>query len=398
MRIREAVAAVAAMAGLFGAGQANAGLNTASGVNAGVSWQASSRIVGVDSTATVVGGGNPIYLAQSPEYRGVVGLLIDYGADGAFVCSGSLASDRQSIVTAGHCVSGGGGVADAGIQSVTAFFYDGNPTDPVVYNGGPGVTTVDVTDIYVNPEYTGEVIDQNDISVLRLAELAPSFATAYELYTPADLTGTRFNVAGYGTRSDGGGNVGGNLGTGRLRQGDNIYDFALGDDAFNGFFTSTDPDDPSCGPTDNYFCGSADIEFSYVSDFDNGLAANDASCLVAGLAGAAGQFCQLGLGVIEVGIDGGDSGGPQFVNGQLAGVNSYGLSFGSRYGDIDGALNASFGEFSGYVPTYIHADWINSVLVQDAAVPEPASWAMMIAGFGLVGGALRRRQGVRAIA
>jgi len=26
------------------------------------------------------------------------------------------------------------------------------------------------------------------------------------------------------------------------------------------------------------------------------------------------------------------------------------------------------------------------------AVPEPASWAMMIAGFGLVGGAMRRRQ------
>jgi hypothetical protein len=28
-----------------------------------------------------------------------------------------------------------------------------------------------------------------------------------------------------------------------------------------------------------------------------------------------------------------------------------------------------------------------------AAVPEPASWAMMIAGFGLVGGAMRRRSG-----
>ena len=27
-----------------------------------------------------------------------------------------------------------------------------------------------------------------------------------------------------------------------------------------------------------------------------------------------------------------------------------------------------------------------------AAVPEPASWAMMIAGFGVVGGALRRRK------
>lgn len=32
-----------------------------------------------------------------------------------------------------------------------------------------------------------------------------------------------------------------------------------------------------------------------------------------------------------------------------------------------------------------------------AAVPEPASWAMMIAGFGLLGGVLRRRQTPQAV-
>jgi PEP-CTERM motif len=40
----------------------------------------------------------------------------------------------------------------------------------------------------------------------------------------------------------------------------------------------------------------------------------------------------------------------------------------------------------------------NAFLVQGTAVagvPEPASWAMMIAGFGLVGGAMRRRHAVR---
>ena len=96
--------------------------------------------------------------------------------------------------------------------------------------------------------------------------------------------------------------------------------------------------------------------------------------------------CNPYLGDIEVGVAGGDSGGPQFLNGKLASVTSYGLTFGADFGDIDDALNSSFGEFSGYVPIYAHEDWLKSV------VPEPATWAMMIAGFGLVGTMMRRRR------
>ncbi|MDE2619485.1 MAG: PEPxxWA-CTERM sorting domain-containing protein, partial [Sphingomonadales bacterium] len=35
---------------------------------------------------------------------------------------------------------------------------------------------------------------------------------------------------------------------------------------------------------------------------------------------------------------------------------------------------------------------------QTAAVPEPATWALMMAGFGLVGAALRRRKAIAAYA
>lgn len=38
----------------------------------------------------------------------------------------------------------------------------------------------------------------------------------------------------------------------------------------------------------------------------------------------------------------------------------------------------------------------DSVIVPTAGVPEPATWAMMIGGFGLVGGAMRRRVAVAA--
>ena len=44
--------------------------------------------------------------------------------------------------------------------------------------------------------------------------------------------------------------------------------------------------------------------------------------------------------------------------------------------------------------TYAERDWnsgLSEVRFAGAAVPEPASWALMIAGFGLAGSALRRR-------
>ena len=75
-------------------------------------------------------------------------------------------------------------------------------------------------------------------------------------------------------------------------------------------------------------------------------------------------------------------------DGKLASVNSYGLTWGTDYpGDVDNFLNDSWGEFSGYVPTYIHYNFITA-----SEAPEPAAWALMIGGFGFVGGAMRRHR------
>ena len=70
----------------------------------------------------------------------------------------------------------------------------------------------------------------------------------------------------------------------------------------------------------------------------------------------------------------------------MALITSYGLSFGSAFGDVDETLNSTFGEFSGFVPVGIHSAFIAG------AVPEPGSWALMIAGFGLTGAAMRRQR------
>lgn len=40
--------------------------------------------------------------------------------------------------------------------------------------------------------------------------------------------------------------------------------------------------------------------------------------------------------------------------------------------------------------------WTLNITTDAGAVPEPATWAMMIGGFGMVGGAMRRRNAVKA--
>ncbi len=347
-----------------------------------LTYTAKSDIVGVTSTATLAGGGNPAFFAQGPNYNGVVSLIMDEGSAGKFICSGTLLPDRMSILTAGHCVSHGAGTANP--ISTTAYFTDTSNPDSVTYLD-PASTAVTVSQYFVNPLYTGEVIDQNDIAVLRLSQAAPSFAVAHQIDFGGDLTGQNFNVAGYGVRSDVGGNVGGDLGPGRLRQGNNTYDFRLDDPAFGGVWLDILLGPGNCDPT---LACTADARYTYLSDFDNGNPANDASCVLnnAIFGTITNPWCNLGLGASEVSVAGGDSGGPEFINGRIASITSFGLTFGAPYGDIDGALNETFGEFNGFVPTYIHAQFIH-----DSMVPEPATWAMMIVGIGAIGYALRRR-------
>ena len=370
----------------------------ASGSKNGMSWSAVSRIIGQTATSDVlapsntIGGGNPIY-KPSANKSGTVALIMEYSNGSAFICSGSVMADGRSIATAAHCVSDGAGTANP--VKTTVHFFNGNPDQRAVGVGNTSETRT-VTAYFVHPEYTGEVIDQNDIAILRINKEAPASAQRYDLFTPNDLTGTQFNVAGYGTRSTTGGNNGNTppfgARTGFLREGDNIYDYAWGDARFQGFFSSY----RFAGGTENFF-GTADVEFSFISDFDNGLRAQDQSRRIANAIGLGPLgntfFDNTGVGAREVGIAGGDSGGPGFVDGKLATINSYGLTFGTNFGDFGGGLNSGWGEFSGYVPVYIHTDFIATT-----AVPEPASWALLIMGFGLTGATMRRRRGVTAAA
>ncbi|MBC8229691.1 PEP-CTERM sorting domain-containing protein [bacterium] len=90
----------------------------------------------------------------------------------------------------------------------------------------------------------------------------------------------------------------------------------------------------------------------------------------------------------------GDSGGPTFIDGEIAGITSYGVTLWGgdvSTSDIDGpfpTLNNSFGEFAGDTRVAYYADFIN----QTTAIPEPTTFAMF--GIGILGivGYIWRRQ------
>lgn len=341
-------------------------------------WNVAREIVGQTSTATVAGGGNPLYIPPRPQYNSTVGILMDYGGGNRFVCSGTLINS-SAVVTAAHCVSDG---TSARPLSTTVFFTN-RSDDPNVYAGGAGIDTRAVSNITVNPLYSGEVVDQNDIAILHLGTAAPTYAKAAKLSTLSDLTGFEHIVAGYGVRSNTGGADGTangqGLGTGRLRYAGNRFDFRFGDADFDGYF------DGAFGPQG--------IDHVWISDFDNGTAFRDGSCNIGIFEGlsnpvfASGKYCNTGIGAFEGIGGGGDSGGSYFIDGKLAAVHSFALWYRG-----DESANR-FGQLKGAVPIYFHRSFITT---NAGAVPEPSSWALLIAGFGLTGATMRRRRAVAA--
>ncbi len=286
----------------------------------------------VERLLTTVLPNSPINVTpRGVGFDGVAALLITR-PDGTFICTGSLLGTRRDILTAAHCLSDDAGNVTA--TNVDAIFFP---------SGQPGSVVVSSTSFRTRSEYTGNVIDDNDIALIRLdSRLDNPGIETYNVWNDPNSIQTLSNFVGFG--ASGLGSTGVTQGPGTRRSGFNTFDF------FN-------------------------TPGVLISDFDNGNPLNDASCLFG--------ICNLGLGDFEVGVAGGDSGGPAFIEfgGQrfIAGVASFGASIGSPP-DIDFELNASFGELSGHVFTGIHADWISQNIV-----PEPASMGLLLLGALMLG-------------
>ena len=319
-------------------------------------------IVGLASSGAISSGGDSRYLAQGEAYSGVVGLLIDWGNDSYSTCTGTLLSDRRSILTAGHCTSEKGGKSTP--VSTTVYFDNGSDPDANIFEDTiEGNVQIAVSNTTTHPEYTTSTIDQNDIAVLTLAELAPDWATSYDLYESSDLQGQTHTSVGYGLRG-----VADEEGefeeVGSRRQGTNRYDYRTGEEVFG----------------DQYDSGRAYKENLYMSDFDDGSEKADINCESASFWGndETGKYCDRGSATEGLNMAG-DSGGPQLIDGKIASITSAGLEGANGEGTP--------GSTSYLVPIYTHVDFIRSAMI--GAIPEPATWLQMLLGFAMLGGMLR---------
>ncbi|WP_235902871.1 PEPxxWA-CTERM sorting domain-containing protein [Sandarakinorhabdus oryzae] len=122
---------------------------------------------------------------------------------------------------------------------------------------------------------------------------------------------------------------------------------------------------------------------------------------VSGSAGGNGSFTQADFGSFYFAAFSPLNYSQQLIGQTMGNGFNFG-SFGAGYGGPSGDFNlfsvnpgAPTGSFY-FQLTTAGGDNIGVTSFAPGTVPEPASWAMLIAGFGLTGAALRRRRGTVA--
>lgn len=303
--------------------------------------------------------------AASP-FSGVVSINIRYDGK-SFICSGTLVSKRD-VVTAGHCVDTDG---NGKLIDLTAPGHDVR----VVFNasetvGSPGRAVVTADKVSMNPNYQGfgkcppGVISfcvNDDIAVVHLSQDAPDDAMIYRAYTGDINTGQRITMVGYGTTGDGINGYTADPDFRIKRSGQNVMDLFDRDDEMS-------------------FAGMKEV---WYADFDGG--GKDTFCTLL-------NVCTARLANDkEAGIGPGDSGGPSFLyaDGEyfLVGNNTFG-------GTFAGQQPGTFGTYFGGMLIGGYADYLESATngAIQTMVPEPETYALMLAGLAAVATAARRRR------
>lgn len=304
---------------------------------------------------------------------------------GGYACSGTLLQGGQYVLTAAHC-------ADDYSSMTVNFQFAG---------GVAGVTrTVAVGDATIHPLWTGVWNNDADRGIdLAILKLSSPVTTIQGLaLSNTNDMGKTMLVAGYGTTSNGGSGVS----PGWNDSAYGHYGYNVADVDSKTFNQVADQYVPGWGYSASYYAGT-----TYMFDFDNpNGTGNNTLGLIASATG--NQWASgAGLGANEAIIAGGDSGGGDYVwtgsQWVLSGVHSWGWQGGGADGactpfgltgcDISATAASSYGDLSGSTAVFDQLAWINGV-TGVVAVPEPGTYALMLAGVLGLAGATRRRKAV----
>lgn len=174
------------------------------------------------------------------------------------------------------------------------------------------------------------------------------------------------------------------------------------DDDFVGFVVGFNPGDLTAGSTDFLLVDWKQLnQGSFGCNADIGLAVSSVS---AGLGNDAGGWCHEGLGVTEL-ARGATLGNVGWVDNTL-------YSFDLEYTptnlkvfvndvlqlNVNGAFSDGRFGFYNYSQAQVEYAGITTAVLPppNGAVPEPSTWAMLLLGFGAVGGAMRSRRRQKA--
>lgn len=242
---------------------------------------------------------------------------------GGYYASGALLFDGRAILTAAHLFDGRTGTAS------------------VTFETRGGTQTLSGTKILLHPGYDTQ--SNNDLAIVWLSGAAPTTANRYDVYRDSDEIMNSFTLVGYGRTGTGSTGATSSNSTSPIRlKAANQFDADAS--SLKSYLGSGIAWAPVAGT-------------QLIADFDSGSSINDALGRLINRDG-------LGLGLDEGLIAQGDSGGPAFLDGQIAGVASYTarLSLGSIDPDIDADTNSSFGEVAAWQRVSYYQQWIDQSL------------------------------------